>query len=161
MSSAISPSELDRLLKLYKKFLEKKSYRYTHQRETVVKEFLLQGGHLSAETLLRYVNKKDPRISLASIYRTLSTLVDAGLAAERRFLENTSLYEYNNPVSHHDHLICIRCGKIIEFEEERIERLQEKVAKQLGFTLLDHRLELYGLCSEKKCQESHSKKSPS
>ena len=153
MDNAIPDSKLEELLTTYKKFLEKNSYRYTHQRETIVREFFLQGGHLSAETLFRYVRRQDSKISLASIYRTLGTLVDAGLAAERRFLENTSLYEYNNPVAHHDHLICLRCSRIVEFENEKIEDLQEKVAKENGFTLVDHRLELYGICGDKKCQK--------
>lgn len=153
MCPAISDSKLQKLLNAYKKFLEENSYRYTHQRETIVQEFFLQGGHLSAEMLFRYIRKQDQKISLASVYRTLGTLVDAGLATERRFLENTSLYEYNNPLAHHDHLICLHCGQIVEFENEQIERLQEEVAKKYGFKLMEHRLELYGVCSSEKCQK--------
>ncbi len=109
------------------------------------------GGHLSAEDLFRIVKKKAAGVGLASVYRTISSLVEAGLAVERRFLDRTSVYELSQAGHHHDHLICMRCRKIFEFENEAIEEQQTRVAESLGFTLKDHKLELYGWCQRTNC----------
>ena len=88
--------------------------------------------------------KADSSIGLATVYRTLRLFVEAGIASERRFQEGVTRYEPQQP--HHDHLICVRCGRIVEFENDAIERLQDEIAAHHGFTLLSHRHELYGAC---------------
>jgi Fur family ferric uptake transcriptional regulator len=90
-------------------------------------------------------------VGLASVYRTIGSLVEAGLAVERRFLDRTSVYELEEPGQHHDHLICLRCRKIFEFENDEIEQQQKKVAEGLGFSLKEHKLELYGWCQRTNC----------
>ena len=93
---------------------------------------------------------KEPRIGYATVYRTLKLLKECGLAYERHFGDGVSRYEVAWDDEHHDHLICIDCGKIVEFEDEGIEKLQHDVAAKHGFTLVRHRLELYGMCPD--CQ---------
>lgn len=143
------------LLDAYREYLVEAGLKMTRQRLLIVEEFFKEGAHVSADELFRNVQKRDSRIGLASVYRTLKSLVDSGLAVERRFLDKSSVFEYNDPTAHHDHLICMRCNQIIEFENAEIERLQEQVARQLGFRLIDHKLELYGVCAKGDCTKIH------
>jgi Fur family ferric uptake transcriptional regulator len=149
--AAVPEHELGALLESYKAYLTQHKLKYTAQREVIITEFLRAGGHLSAEDLFRMVKKKAGGVGLASVYRTINSLVEAGLAVERRFLNRTSVYELHEPGQHHDHLICLRCRKIFEFENEEIEDQQRKVAEGLGFQLKDHKLELYGWCQRINC----------
>lgn len=143
--------DIEAFLDTYKAYLAQHQLKMTNQRKVIITEFLRAGGHLSAEDLFNMVKKKDDGVGLASVYRTINSLVEAGLAVERRFLDRTSVYELENPGHHHDHLICMRCRKIFEFENEAIEDQQRKVAEGLGFTLKDHKLELYGWCNRTNC----------
>ena len=118
----------------------------TRQRDRILEIFVAAGRHLSAEELYLLVRKTDGGIGYATVYRTLRLLADAGLAHERRFADGIIRFEYAATEGHHDHLICTRCGRIIEFENEQIEALQEIVAKKNRFLVQSHRLELYGLC---------------
>jgi Fur family ferric uptake transcriptional regulator len=129
-------------------YLSGQGLKSTRQRDRVLKVFSSSNKHLSAEELYLLVRKSDPKIGYATVYRTLKLLATAGLAVERRFEDGIARYEYADSRSHHDHLICTNCGAIVEFENEQIEQLQVAVAKKNGFLVQDHRLELYGLCSE-------------
>lgn len=131
-------------------YLASQGLRSTSQRDAILKTFIEAGKHLSAEELYARVKKAHPGIGYATVYRTLKLLAEAGLAEERRFEDGFTRFEYKNTDAHHDHLICTRCGAIIEFENERIEALQQDVAKKNGFKVHNHKLELYGLCAE--CQ---------
>jgi len=144
-------SELESVLERYKAYLAEHQLKFTTQRQVIIAEFLKAGGHVSAEELFRVVKKKAAGVGLASVYRTINSLVEAGLAVERRFLDKSSVYELHEPGHHHDHLICMRCRKIFEFENDKIEDLQKQVAESLGFTLHDHKLELYGYCQKTNC----------
>lgn len=148
---SVPEHELAALLEAYKAYLTEHKLKFTAQREVIIAEFLRSGGHISAEELFRNVKKKASGVGLASVYRTINSLVEAGLAVERRFLDRTSVYELHEPGHHHDHLICMRCRKIFEFENEAIEEQQKKVAESLGFALKDHKLELYGWCQRTNC----------
>lgn len=150
-TSPASPDELTHILELYKDYLAQHQLKFTNQRKVIITEFFRSGGHLSAEELFRIVKKKAAGVGLASVYRTINSLVEAGLAVERRFLDRTSVYEVHEPGHHHDHLICLRCRKIFEFENDAIEQQQQKVAQEMGFTLKDHKLELYGWCQKTAC----------
>lgn len=145
------PHDLESLLEVYREYLAKHQLKMTNQRKVIISEFVRAGGHLSAEELFRIVKKKAAGVGLASVYRTIGSLVEAGLAVERRFLDRTSVYELEEPGRHHDHLICMRCRKIFEFENEEIESQQQRVAENLGFTLKEHKLELYGWCQRANC----------
>ncbi len=125
--------------------LSKHQLKLTRQREQILTVFLKM-EHITAEQMYRLLAKKDPHIGLATIYRTLNLFCEAGLAQARHFGAQTQ-YDNVSHKGHHDHLICTSCGKIVEFENCDIERLQEEVAARNGFTIQTHKLELYGLCS--------------
>lgn len=133
-------------------YLTGQGLRSTSQRDAILKTFVEAGQHLSAEELYARVKKTYPGIGYATIYRTLKLLAGAGLAEERRFEDGFTRFEYRNTDAHHDHLICTRCGVIVEFKNERIEALQHDVAREKGFKVQSHKLELYGLCAA--CQRS-------
>ncbi len=106
-------------------------------------------GHVSVEELVARVRRLDPRISVATVYRTMKLLAECGLAVPRQFGDGQTRYE---PATHqhpdaHDHLICTGCGTIVEFESDRISELQARVARRHGFEVQRRRLELYGRCS--------------
>lgn len=131
-------------------YLAGQGLKSTHQRDDILGVFVSAGRHVSAEELYLLVRKSHPRIGFATVYRTLKLLAHAGLAEERRFEDGFTRYEYRATDGHHDHLICTKCGRIIEFENERIEQLQQDVARKNRFQVQSHKLELYGLCSD--CQ---------
>ncbi len=129
-------------------FLSGRGLRATRQRALVVNAFLASGGHVSADDLAARVRSADPRVSLATVYRTMKLLTESGLADARRFGADQVRYEPARPAGrdHHDHLICTRCGAIVEFAEPRIEALQASVARARGFALTHHTMELFGPC---------------
>jgi Fur family transcriptional regulator, ferric uptake regulator len=130
-------------------YLVKHGLKASRQRDTIAEVFFNAGGHMRVEELLAAVRKVDPRVSQATVYRTLKLLTDCGLAEPRRFSDGQTRYEASDRGGeHHDHLICTRCGKIVEFKNDRIEVLQEKVAGEHGFTVTHHKMELYGLCAD-------------
>jgi Fur family ferric uptake transcriptional regulator len=133
-------------------YMSGQGLRCTNQRDNILSVFVEAGRHLSAEELYARVKKVHPGIGYATVYRTLKLLAEAGLAQERRFADGFTRYEHTSPDAHHDHLICTKCGEIIEFENERIEALQRDVARQKRFKVQSHRLELYGLCTG--CQKN-------
>jgi Fur family transcriptional regulator, ferric uptake regulator len=128
-----------------KEHLTRHQLKLTRQREQILNVFL-KNEHITAEQMYRLLSKKDPHIGLATIYRTLNLFCEAGLAQARHFGSQTQ-YDNVSHKGHHDHLICTSCGKIVEFENDDIERLQEEVAAGKGFTIQTHKLELYGLCA--------------
>ncbi len=128
-------------------YLAGQGLKSTSQRDKILKTFVDAGRHLSAEELYARVKRAHPGIGFATVYRTLKLLADAGLAEERRFEDGFTRYEYKASDGHHDHLICTRCGEIIEFENERIEELQADVARKNRFQVQSHKLEIYGLCN--------------
>lgn len=135
----------------FAKFIEEKGLKSTTQRDEIVSAFFDSGGHVSIEELHHSVQKKNPKIGYTTVYRTLKLLTESGLAHERQFGDGQSRYEPVTAEEHHDHLICLKCGTILEFENRKIEKLQDEVAKQHGFEVKNHKLELYGYC--KKCRK--------
>ncbi|MGB5702285.1 MAG: Fur family transcriptional regulator [Polyangiales bacterium] len=131
-------------------YMARHGLRSTEQRRVVTEMFFESDGHLSIEDLLDEVRVKEPRIGYATVYRTLKLLKECGLAFERHFGDGVSRYEVAWSDEHHDHLICVECEKIIEFEDDDIEGLQHQVAAKHGFRLVRHKLELYGVCPD--CQ---------
>jgi Fur family ferric uptake transcriptional regulator len=128
--------------------MEKRGLRSTDQRKLIVETFFKAAHHISIEELLAEVRAQDKRVGYATVYRTLKLLTECGVAFERKFGDGLTRYELADESSHHDHLICIDCGKIIEFEEPQIEELQERVAAHYGFVLKTHKHEMYGTCSD-------------
>ena len=131
--------------------LASQQLKQTKQRQIIAEYFIKLDKHISAEELYDYLRTKGQNTGLATVYRTLNLLKDAGLASQKNFADGKAVYEINKPDSHHDHLICLKCQAVEEFENEEIENLQEEIAKSLGYTLVSHTHELYGIC--KKCNK--------
>jgi len=131
----------------FKEHLRLQRLKSTTQRDTIVRAFLETQRHVSVEELYTEVRKRNPRIGYATVYRTMKLLTECGVAAERHFRDGEARYE-SAEKKHHDHLICERCGYIVEFESDDIERLQEAAARRMGFNVLRHRHELFGLCEK-------------
>ncbi len=143
-------AELDHFRSMLDAYMAKKGLRSTDQRKLIVETFFRAENHVSIEELLAQVRSQDPKVGYATVYRTLKLLAECGVANERRFGDGLTRYELADDATHHDHLICVECGDITEFEEPKIEELQERVAKKYGFALRSHKHELYGICP--KCQ---------
>ena len=121
----------------------KKGVRLTDQRKLIATVMSESDDHPDVDELHKKVSKLDAKISIATVYRTVKLFEEAGVVAKHDFKGNKARYE-EAPQEHHDHLIDINTGEITEFVNEDIEKLQQKVAKKLGYELVDHRLELYG-----------------
>jgi Fur family ferric uptake transcriptional regulator len=137
---------MDRII--FKDYVKSQGLRQSAQRDLIADTFLSNQGHSSSEELLAAVRKKDPKIGLTTVYRTLKLLTRCGLAAERKFNRQTSYFESIPQGKHHDHLICLECGRILEFENPTIESLQGQVAQDHHFIISHHILELYGYCRD-------------
>jgi Fur family ferric uptake transcriptional regulator len=138
----------DARIQRFAEFLTTSGLKATRQRERIVRAFFTAGRHLSAEELYHRVHTEDPGIGLVTVYRTLKLLREAGLATGRQFGDTYTRFDPSPADRPHDHLICTRCGKIQEFQNAAFLHLREKVARTLGFTVTEHRLELYGFCRD-------------
>jgi Fur family ferric uptake transcriptional regulator len=128
------------------RYLEENHLKHTAQRDAVLDVFLSASGHITSEEIYQRVRDRHPNIGYTTVYRTMKLLCDAGLAAERHFDDGITRYEIAH--EHHDHLVCVRCGKIIEFECRMIESTQDEIAQRYQFRVLRHRHELYGHCRD-------------
>ena len=121
-----------------------KGVKLTDQRKTIAKIMSNSQDHPDVDELYKRASKIDSKISIATVYRTVKLFEEAGIVAKHDFKGGKARYEELNE-SHHDHLIDIKTGEIIEFVDEEIEKLQQKVADKYGYKLVDHKLELYGV----------------
>lgn len=127
-------------------YIAERGLKQSRQRDAITEAFFSTPGHVSADELVLRVRSVDKRVSVATVYRTLKLLGESGLAASRDFGEGQTRWESTVGRAHHDHLVCTRCGTIVEFANDEIERLQATVARRHGFLVESHRLELYGKC---------------
>jgi Fur family transcriptional regulator, ferric uptake regulator len=134
----------------------KRGLRSTEQRRLIIDTLFDAGDHVTIDGLLRQVRAIDGRVGYATVYRTMKLLAESGVVQEHKFGDGFTRYELSDEEAHHDHLICLECGKITEFEEPSIEELQDRVATRYGFIVKQHKHELYGICAE--CQRKLSKK---
>lgn len=153
--ASVSQPDPNDILRAY---ITEHGLKSSRQREIIAEVFFAAGGHLKVDELLERVRAVDPKIGQATVYRTMKLLTKCGLAQPRHFGDGHTRYEPIGPdeEEHHDHLICESCGRIVEFMDERIERLQEEVAAAHGFTVTHHKMELYGLCPS--CRKSGGRK---
>ena len=137
--------------------LRSKGIRLTAERQLVVRRAVAY-LHFTAEELVRDVRRVDPSVARGTVYRTLSLLHQAAVVEKHDFRYGPPNYEVTFAKAHHDHLMCVRCGEIIEFQEPRVEMLQQKVVKRYGYQLLSHTHKLYGLCQT--CQRLDPARTP-
>ncbi|MDE5833195.1 MAG: transcriptional repressor [Desulfovibrio sp.] len=135
-------------------FMSRKGLNTTSQRKAIAEVFFGLPGHHSLEEFYREISRIDPGIGQTTVYRTLKLLCEAGLANEIQLKDNITRYEIANPNAHHDHLICARCGKIVEICDPRIEELQKEIAEKNGFKLFGHSHNLYGACPD--CRDKNN-----
>ena len=126
--------------------LRERGLKATRQRDEIVRALREAEAHVTVDELYQRVRRRNPRLGYATVYRTLRLLAESGWASARRFGDGTARFEHRVEGKHHDHLICLGCGKIQEFENDRLEALQERIARQEGFRVQEHKLELYGYC---------------
>jgi Fur family ferric uptake transcriptional regulator len=129
----------------------KHGLKSSDKRSFIVNYFIEEDRHYTVEELYDEIRKIKPEIGYSTVYRALKLLVRCGLASECAFDEAAVRYEPAHQAQHHDHLVCRVCGRIIEFENDKIEKLQADVAKKYGFRVSAHRLQLYGEC--RKCRK--------
>ena len=135
-------------------YMLKRGLRSTEQRRLIIDTFFDVHEHITIDSLLKLVRAVDARVGYATVYRTMKLLSESGVVQEHKFGDGFTRYELSDEDAHHDHLVCLECGKIIEFEEPQIEALQEKIAKRYGFLVRAHKHEMYGLCTD--CQKPKS-----
>ncbi|MBV8824175.1 MAG: transcriptional repressor [Bradyrhizobiaceae bacterium] len=129
-----------------------KGMRMTEQRRVIARVLARSADHPNVEELYRRCAAVDDRISISTVYRTVKLFEDAGIIERHDFREGRARYE-QIPDTHHDHLINLRTGDVVEFQSDEIERLQAEIARRLGYRLVDHRLELYAVPLEDKKSE--------
>lgn len=138
----------------YTALLKNKGLKVTSPRVTVLDIFnQSKARHLSAEDVYKKVLEHEGDIGLATVYRVLTQFADAGILVVTNFETGKTTFELNEG-GHHDHLVCLSCGSVVEFHDEEVESRQEIIAKQHGFKLINHSMSLYGLCAKPECQES-------
>ena len=137
---------------LFVEFLAAGRLKLTRQREAVVDEILANPGHFEAEEIVQQLKGNRQRVSRATVYRTLELLKECLLVERLDFGTNAAYYEHVDEGSHHDHLICLRCGNIIEFRNEKLEKIQAGVCGKFEFTERYHSLRIFGLCG--KCRRT-------
>ncbi len=133
-------------MRVFRKYLEDNHLKQTPHRALILETFIANEGHRSVEDIHRDVRERDPKVGYTTIYRTMKLLTDAGLAREVDLGDGMTRYEHLYNHKHHDHMICTECGRSIEFLNAEIEKLQDVASRKLGFKVLDHRLQIYGIC---------------
>jgi Fur family transcriptional regulator, ferric uptake regulator len=142
-------------MQVFIEYLQQNKLKLTPHRELILDTFLENEGHRSVEDIYRTVRDLDPRIGYTTVYRTMKLLTDSGLAREVDLADGITRYEHLFNHEHHDHMVCMECGRSIEFYNPDLETLQDSASEQLGFKVMDHRLQIYGLCSD--CRSTSSR----
>ncbi|MCL6472426.1 MAG: transcriptional repressor [Firmicutes bacterium] len=130
----------------FKSYIEARGLYFTPERQCIADEVFSNHEHLDAEELLKILKGKGSKASRATVYRTLDLLVESGLVEKIDLGDGRSVYEHTAGHAHHDHLICIRCGSVQEFEEPLIEQLQDWACEKAAFKPIGHNLNIYGYC---------------
>jgi len=137
-------------------YLRSHGQKMTRPREIILRAFLQTEGHMTTEEILREARRIDPSIGQATVFRTIRLIADAGLAREACMEDGARTFEHLANHAHHDHLVCVRCGKVIEFYIPEIEQQQSLIFLYYGFLPKGHTMQLFGLCPQ--CQEEEEEK---
>ena len=139
-------------LEAFRQALATRSLKFTRQRQAIVEVLFLGQKHMTLDDILKEAKGLHPSVGYATVYRTMKLLVSCGMVDEHKFPDGQARYERMSS-HHHDHMICLVCGKIIEFEDDAIEKRQHELAEELGFLLVDHRHEIYVKCQNPPCSK--------
>ena len=132
---------------IFRQYLKKNGMLKSKQREQVLEIFLKTESHPTIDDLYELAKKKNPKIGLATVYRAMKVICQAGLAREGDFGDGLRRFEHKYHHQHHDHLVCLKCGRVIEVMNPEIEKLQKSLAKKHNFTPLRHTMQIFGTCS--------------
>lgn len=135
-------------IELFKNILKKEHLKITSQRLKILGAFLRTERHISCDDLYRTIRRSSPEIGYATVYRTLKLIQKTGLAREVDFGDRVSRLEHEYGHSHHDHLICLKCGRFFEVFDPGIEHLQEKLAQKYKFRAIKHKMDIFGYCQK-------------
>jgi len=134
----------------FKSFLKERDLKYTPEREEIIEVIIKLQNHFDADDIYNQLKRHKSDVSLATVYRTIPLLIESSLIIETLHCREKILYEKIHNKRHHDHMVCINCGKIIEFYNENVERLQNEICQKYQFTPTEHRLGIKGYCKECK-----------
>lgn len=156
MMPALGKAEGAALLDRFRRYLREHRQPVTRQRDLVAQVVFLSANHPSVDGIRRALRERGERVGLATVYRTLEVLVESGLVRAHDFGEGFKRYEPMPAQAHHEHLLCERCGRVVEFQNERLERMLPIIADEHGFQHQRHRVEIYGVCRDCRQQELSS-----
>ena len=139
---------MKKALDTLRSYLKTHDLKLTRQRRHALEGVLGLPSHFTAEELLEHLQRRGTPVSKATVYRTLALLVESGHLETRDFGRGALLYEHVEGTTHHDHIVCLECGRIVEFRNEQIEEMQKRIAQRKGFKIESHVLKIYGRCKE-------------
>ena len=139
---------LEAIERRFEEYLQRKGLNLTRQRQEILRSFFSAEKHLGVEEVYDLIKKKDPTLGRATVFRTVKLLQECGLLAEVTSANGRSKYELKADRPHHDHMVCVDCGRITEFQSPRMEHFQDEAIRKLGFEALWHRHEIFGRCRD-------------
>lgn len=148
MAKPLTEEEIQTAENIFREYLRDRGLKYTPERQALMREVLRNDSHFEAEQLLINLRESGGKVAKATVYRTLPLLVNCGIVRQVQFGDKLTRYEHTFGQDHHDHMVCRRCRRIVEFDSTDVEKLRTVVAAQFKFHAVSHRFQITGLCWE-------------